>query len=294
MRLTIDWSFDTFLTVVTLAGSNEFAGRVALVTGGALGIGRGIARQFASAGALVAVADIQRGPAESLVSELAGSGVRATAVIGDVATTADAARMVAETVERLGRLDILVNNAGIAPPESMFRIEDTPEEVWDRIIGVNLKGAFLMAKYSLPHIRAAGGGVVVNIASVQGLQSQPCVPAYAASKGGLLSLTRNMALDYATDSIRVVAICPGTIDSELVRALARSERGDEDANVRRYGRVHPIGRIGTPDDVAAAVLFLASERASFITGEYLTVDGGLMAQGAWADSTGVGTRTNAE
>jgi NAD(P)-dependent dehydrogenase (short-subunit alcohol dehydrogenase family) len=124
------------------------------------------------------------------------------------------------------------------------------------------------------------------MASVQGLQSMPGVPAYAASKGGILSLTRNMALEYAREQIRVVAICPGTIDSELVRDLARNEDGDEEANIRRYGSAHPVGRIGTPEDIANAVLFLASHRASFITGEYLTVDGGFMAQGAWASSAG--------
>jgi NAD(P)-dependent dehydrogenase (short-subunit alcohol dehydrogenase family) len=166
------------------------------------------------------------------------------------------------------------------------RIEDLPEEAWDRIVGVNLKGVFLMSKHAIPQIRAAGGGVIVNLASVQGLQSMPGVPAYAASKGGVLSLTRNMALDYARERIRVVAICPGTIDSEMVRTSARAEGGDEDANVRRYGDFHPIGRIGQPEDIANAALFLASDKASFITGEYLCVDGGFMAQGAWASSAG--------
>jgi NAD(P)-dependent dehydrogenase (short-subunit alcohol dehydrogenase family) len=151
---------------------------------------------------------------------------------------------------------------------------------------VNLKGVFLMSKYAIPRLRASGGGVIVNMSSVQGLQSMPRVPSYAASKAGILSLTRNMALDYARERIRVVAICPGTIDSELVRELARAEGGDEEANVRRYGSFHPLGRIGTPADIAEAALFLASDRASFITGEYLTVDGGFMAQGAWASSAG--------
>jgi len=158
--------------------------------------------------------------------------------------------------------------------------------VWDRILGVNLKGTFLMSKYALPHIRAAGGGAVVNMASVQGLQSMPGVPSYAASKGGILSLTRNMALDYAPEGIRVTAICPGTIDSEMVRTSARAEGGDLDETLRRFGAFHPLGRLGRPEDIANAVLFLASERASFITGEYLCVDGGFMALGAWASSAG--------
>ena len=145
---------------------------------------------------------------------------------------------------------------------------------------------FLMSKYALPRIREAGGGAVINMASVQGLQSMPRVPSYAASKGGVLSLTRNMALDYAPEGIRVNAICPGTIDSEMVRTSARAEGGDIEANVRRYGAFHPLGRIGQPADIAEAVLFLAGDRSSFITGEHLNVDGGFMAQGAWATSAG--------
>jgi NAD(P)-dependent dehydrogenase (short-subunit alcohol dehydrogenase family) len=144
-----------------------------------------------------------------------------------------------------------------------------------------------MSKYALPHIRAQGpGGSVINMASVQGLQSMPGVPAYAASKGGVLSLTRNMALDYAPSGIRVNAICPGTIDSALVRDLARAEGGDLDANLVRYGAFHPLGRIGLPEDIAQTALYLASPRASFVTGIALVVDGGFMAQGAWATSAG--------
>ncbi len=264
----------------------EFDGKAVIVTGGAMGIGRGIARGFAAAGGTVAVADIDRASAENLAAELVAGGARAIAVIGDVSRAADAERMVTATMAQLGRLDILVNNAGIMPRDCYFRVEDTPEEVWDRIVGVNLKGVFLMSKYAIPQLRATGGGVIVNMSSVQGLQSMPGVPAYAASKGGILSLTRNMALDYAREGIRVVAICPGTIDSELVRDLARAEGGDEEANIQRYGSFHPLGRIGTPADIAQAVLFLASDRASFVTGTYLTVDGGFMAQGAWASSAG--------
>jgi len=265
----------------------DFDGKAALITGGALGIGRGIARAFAAEGARVAIADVNADAAEALAAELRATGADVVPVVGDVSLATDAARMVAETVEQLGRLDVLVNNAGIQPTDWYFRLEDMPEEVWDRILAVNLKGAFLMSKYALPRIRETGrGGVIVNMSSVQGLQSMPGVPAYAASKGGLLSLTRNMALDYAAEGIRVVSICPGTIDSELVRDLARAEGGDLEANLRRYGSFHPLGRIGRPEDVAQAVLFLASDRASFITGEYLSVDGGFMAQGAWASGAG--------
>ena len=265
---------------------SEFDGRAVLVTGGALGIGKGIVEAFAREGAAVAIADVAAAASASLVGSVTAAGGTAVATIGDVSNAADAERMVNECVAALGRLDILVNNAGIQPPDAYFRIEDTPEEVWDRILGVNLKGVFLMSKYAIPRIREAGGGAIINMASVQGLQSMPKVPSYAASKGGILSLTRNMALDYAAEGIRVNAICPGTIDSEMVRTAARTEGGDIEANLERYGAFHPLRRLGRPDDIAQAALFLASERASFITGTHLEVDGGFMAQGAWASSAG--------
>ena len=181
---------------------SEFTGKGVLVTGAALGIGRGIAEGFAARGR-------QRGhrgrqpvaAAETAAAAITAlGGGRAIATIGDVASAADAARMVAETVAAFGRLDVLVNNAGIQPAQWYQRIEDLPEEAWDRILGVNLKGVYLMSRFAIPEIRKQGGGAIVNMASVQGLQSMPGVPAYAASKGGVLSLTRNMALDYARDS----------------------------------------------------------------------------------------------
>jgi NAD(P)-dependent dehydrogenase (short-subunit alcohol dehydrogenase family) len=138
-------------------------------------------------------------------------------------------------------------------------------------------------------MRKRGGGVIINNASVQGLQSQPLVPAYAASKGGVLSLTRQMALDYASEGIRVVAICPGTIDTEMVRTVAAQEGGDIAQTLARYGAGHPIGRIGQGGDIAALVLFLASDAASFMTGTHVVIDGGLMAMGAWAGGAGAAT-----
>ena len=268
--------------------TTTFDGRAVLVTGGAMGIGRGIVDAFLDAGASVAIADIDgQAAAATAVSSAAGTG-RTMATVGDVSVAADAQRMVAETVAAFGRLDVLVNNAGIAPLDWYARLEDISEERWDRTLDVNLKSIFLMSRAAIPHIRAAGGGAIVNMASVQGLQSMPRVGAYAASKGGVLSLTRAMAMDYAHEGIRVVAICPGTIDSEMVRSIARSEGGDEAATIARFGASHPIGRIGTPADIGAAAVFLASDAASFITGESLSVDGGYMALGAWAGGAGAG------
>lgn len=264
-----------------------FDGKAVLVTGGALGIGRGIVDAFLAAGASVTVADIDRVAAGAAVREADGGATgRVIASVGDVSIAADAERMVAETVAAFGRLDVLVNNAGILPMAWYGSVEEIDEAIWDRVLDVNLKGMFLMSRAALPHIRAAGGGTIVNLASVQGLQSMPRVVAYAASKGGVLSLTRAMAMDHAHEGIRVVAICPGTIDSAMVRDIARAEGGDIEANVQRYGASHPIGRIGTPADIGSAAVFLASDAASFITGEALNVDGGYMALGAWASGAG--------
>ncbi|MCI0438935.1 MAG: glucose 1-dehydrogenase [Chloroflexi bacterium] len=263
-----------------------FDNRVVIVTGGALGMGSATAMEFAREGASVAVADINRRAGNALVSRMNGEGLKGLFVEADVARSADCQRVVRETAAAFGGVDILFNNVGIQPPDSYLNVEDTTEEMWDRILGVNLKSYFLMAKYAIPEMRKRGGGVIINNASVQGLQSMPLVPAYAASKGGVLSLTRQMALDYAKDRIRVLAICPGTIDTEMVRAVAAREGGDIEATLAEWGRSHPIGRIGTGQDIANVVLFLASDKASFMTGEYVCVDGGYMALGAWASGAG--------
>jgi NAD(P)-dependent dehydrogenase (short-subunit alcohol dehydrogenase family) len=265
-------------------------GRVALVTGGALGIGRGIALGFVAEGASVAIADTNRAAADILVAEISATGGRAIATTTDVSSAADAEASVTATLAAYGRLDVLVNNAGIQPVDQYKPLHLMPEDVWDRILDVNLKGAYLMSRFAIPALLESGHGVIVNMASVQGLQSMPGVGPYAASKGGLLSLTRNLAMEYAPQGLRAVAICPGTIDSEMVRTAARASGGDIDASLASFGRTHPLGRIGTPEDVANATVFLASDRASFITGDYLCVDGGYMAQGAWTGSaTGSGS-----
>ena len=263
-----------------------FDGKVAIVTGGAHGIGRATALAFAREGAKVVIADINAEAGKAAVSEIAREGHQARLVQSDVAVAAQCRRVVSDTVSAFGGGDILFNNVGIQPTSSYLNVEDTSEEVWDLVLGVNLKSYFLMSKYAIPEMRKRGGGVIVNTSSVQGLQSQKLVPAYAASKGGVLSLTRQMALDYASENIRVLAVCPGAIDTALVRALAAMEPGDPEETIRRWGRTHPLGRIGTGEDIANVVLFLASDKASFMTGEYVCVDGGYMALGAWAGAAG--------
>jgi NAD(P)-dependent dehydrogenase (short-subunit alcohol dehydrogenase family) len=177
---------------------------------------------------------------------------------------------------------VLFNNVGIQPAESYCNAENTTEAQWDRIMDVNVKSHFLMAKFGIPHMRARGGGVIINNASVQGLQSMPGVPPYAASKGACLSLTRQLAVEYAHERIRVLAICPGTIDTPLVRIALGRDPSTYAANLANAAKAHPLGRIGQPEEIANVVLFLASDGASFMTGEYVCVDGGMMAKGAWA------------
>jgi len=256
--------------------------KVVVVTGGALGIGRACAIEFAREGAQVTIADINEAAGRAAIKAIEALGGQGHLVIGDVARASECERVVRETVDRFGGLDVLFNNVGIQPQDSYRNVENTTEEMWDRILDVNLKSFFLMSKYALPEIRRRGGGAIINTASVQGLQSQRDVPAYAASKGGILSLTRQMALDYAAEGIRVLAVCPGSIDTDMVRAAAAREPDGLDAALARFGRSHPIGRIGTGQDIANVVLFLASDKASFMTGEYVCVDGGYMALGAWA------------
>jgi len=258
-----------------------FDGKVVIVTGGAKGIGRDTALAFGRQGAAVAVVDVDLDAGRSTVRDLTDEGGRGLLVSADVAVADECSSVISETVAAFGGIDVLFNNVGIQPLESYANVEGTTEEMWDRILSVNLKSCYLMSRVAIPEMRKRGGGVIVNTASVQGLQSMRLVPAYAASKGGILSLTRQMALDYASENIRVLAVNPGSIDTPLLRTKAELEPGDSDAIVRSWGKGHPLGRIGTGEDVANLVLFLASDGASFMTGESVNVDGGYMARGAW-------------
>lgn len=261
---------------------SEFQDKVVIVTGGAKGIGNGICLAFAREGARVLCADVDVKAGESLEAESGPLPGHIRYQAADVAQD-DACRGLAATaVSDWGGVDILCNNVGVQPVSSYQPAHEMPEETWDYILNVNLKSAFLMTRHCIPEMIKRGGGVIINTASVQGLQSTKGVCAYAASKGGILSLTRQLALEYADDNVRVLAVNPGTIDTPMVEESLQAMGGDETEHREQMSRAHPIGRIGTPGDIANAVLFLASEKASFMTGENVCVDGGMMAKGAWS------------
>ena len=257
--------------------------KVVIVSGGAHGIGKASALAFAREGYRVSVADIDRAAGERLAASSPSLSGEIMFIQADVSRSSEARDVVQRTVEAFGGVDILFNNVGIQPPDSYKTAELLDEAVWDRIMEVNAKSCFLLCKHAIPEMLKRSGGVIINNASVQALQSQKLVPAYAASKGAVLSLTRNLALDYADKHLRVVAICPGSVDTPMLRATAAlsSPQNPDDA-LAQWGANHPIGRIGRAEEIAEVVLFLASEKASFITGEFVCVDGGLMAKGAWA------------
>jgi NAD(P)-dependent dehydrogenase (short-subunit alcohol dehydrogenase family) len=257
--------------------------KVIIVTGGANGIGEAAVIAFAREGYRVAAADLDREAGERVRRNVDALPGEVIFVRADVSRADEARAVVEAAVSAFGAVDIVFNNAGIQPPESYRTVEHLDEDVWDRVMDVNVKSCFLVCKYAIPQMRKRGGGVIINNASVQGLQSQKLVPAYAASKGAVLSLTRNLALDYAGDNIRVVAICPGSVDTPMLRATAAlTSPQDIDRTLSDWGRTHPLGRIARAEEIAEVVLFLASDKASFITGEYICVDGGLMAKGQWA------------
>jgi NAD(P)-dependent dehydrogenase (short-subunit alcohol dehydrogenase family) len=245
--------------------------RVVLVTGAAYGIGRGIARLFSAHGHTVVIADRDTARGQALEDEFRRSGTKALFVQTDVRVEPDIQSLFERVSSTFGRLDVLCNNAGI---ERYKRPEDYTLDDWNAITETNLRGAFLCSKYGFPLLKQTHG-CIVNISSVQALANEPQISAYAASKAGLLGLTRGMALDFAADGVRVNAVCPGAIQTGMMEPFLK-DQPDPDEAVKAIGRTIPLGRVGQPEDIAEAVYFLCSQAASYVTGAALVVDGGLL------------------
>lgn len=257
---------------------NRLEGKVAVITGGARGIGRAIVEKVFAEGAHVVIADT--GPCEFL-EEMAPSGQGPTLSYQciDVTDGAGVGPVFQDVFAVHGRLDILVNNAGIAFDKP---IEETTEAEWDRMMNVNLKGVFLCAKYAIPLMRRTGGGAIVNIGSLEGLAANPRRTAYAASKGGVHALTRAVALDHGRDNIRCNAVCPGWINTPFNDSFFETLK-DQEAGRRAIIGLHPVGRMGLPEDVANTVCWLVSDESGFITGQEIVVDGGRLCRLPLAD-----------
>ncbi|MBI3831695.1 MAG: SDR family oxidoreductase [Planctomycetes bacterium] len=255
----------------------QLSNKVALITGGGTGIGRGIALAFAREGAAVAVTGRRKEPLLELVESIKhsrdGSAVRALAIAGDVSKPADAARMVEETVKAFGGLHLLVNNAGIAKFGNM---DLTADEDIDAMVGINLKGPMFLAKAAIPHLKKhkdSGGAAILNISSSVTSLALKNFAVYSATKAGLDHLTRCMALDYGGERIRVNAICPGVVDTPIFDTMM--PKAAVKKAMHSFAEAHPLGRVGTPEDIAAMAVFLCGPQASWITGAVVPVDGGI-------------------
>lgn len=251
----------------------QFAGKVALVTGSGSGIGRDCALGFAREGARVVVGDVSAEGGEETVRLIGEAGGEARFIRCDVSTSAEVEALIDGAVEAYGRLDCAVNNAGIEGTQAA--VADYPEDVWNRVININLNGVWLCMKHEIPRMLAQGGGAIVNMASILGLVGFANASAYVAAKHGVVGLTKTAAIEYAARGIRVNAVCPGFIETPMI------ERGLSAAPpevLRMIARLHPVGRLGRPEEIAAMVLWLCSDAASFVNGAALNVDGGYVAQ----------------
>ncbi|MCH2316280.1 MAG: glucose 1-dehydrogenase [SAR202 cluster bacterium] len=251
--------------------------KVALITGGGSGIGRACAEMFAREGAKVAVSDISLERAQATTQFVTSHGGEAIAISGDVSVGDDAQNMVSATVEKFGKLDVLVNSAGVSARNAMPK-GSSPEEVWDKVMDVNLKGTYMVSWHAVPEMAKSGGGSIINLSSIMGLVGYPVgmgggFNPYNPSKGGVLQFTRNLAIDSASKNVRVNCICPGYVETNLTSALTK----DAEA-LSRLETLHPIGRLGQPEEIAYAALYLASDESGFVTGTPLVVDGGYTAQ----------------
>jgi NAD(P)-dependent dehydrogenase (short-subunit alcohol dehydrogenase family) len=247
----------------------DFEGKVAIVTGGGSGIGEAVARAFAERGGSVVVADINQAAAEKVAKSLSNDGGSARPITGDVADPVAVEAMVQFAVESFGGLDVAVNNAGIGGP--LAATGDYPLDGWRKVIDVNLTGVFYCMRYQIPAMLARGGGAIVNVASIMGAVGTANSSAYVAAKHGVLGLTKAAAIEYATRNIRVNSVGPGFIETPLLTSTL------DEASLGAIAALHPIQRLGTSEEVAALIVFLASDQASFITGSYHLVDGGYTA-----------------
>ena len=254
-------------------GRGRLDGKSAVITGAAFGIGRATAERFAREGARLVLTDIQAEPLATFAADLRASGAEVETVAGDVSVTDDARRMIQTAVDRYGRLDILVANAGIIP---LGDVTESTAEDWDRVMAVDGRGMFLTCKFAIEAMLATGGGAIVCLSSISGVAGQKRQATYGPAKFVASGLTKHLAIEWAERGIRVNAVAPGTIRTERVKRLPEEPGGVE--YLQAIERMHPMGRIGEPAEVAAAILFLASDEASFITGAILPVDGGYLAQ----------------
>ncbi len=252
----------------------RFNGKVAIITGGTSGIGLATAELFSAEGARVVLMARSATRGKEAVERVTSAGGQAVFVHGDVSVSADCRQCVATAVEAYGRLDILFNNAGVIHVNR--NLVDTTEEEWDATLNSNLKGIFWMSKYAIPHI-AKNGGAIINNASIFGLVGGNGVAAYCAAKGGVINLTRSMAIDHAAQNIRVNCVCPGSVDTPLLEN-EMNDLGGVEKQLPKFASRHPMNRIASPKEIARAVAYLASDDASFVTGIALPVDGG---RAAW-------------
>ena len=257
-------------------------GKVAVITGGASGIGRATCILFAKEGASVVVSDIADKAGEELLALIKQSGGKAAYVHCDITKEADAKNLIERAVKEYGRLDILYNNAGIGMVKSL---PEMTEQEWDRIFNLNVKGAFFCSKYAIPQMKKQGGGTIINTASNWGFIAYPHWPAYCATKGAMVMLTKALAVDHAPDNIRVNCVCPGNVDTPL------QGKGKFDAATGRWGNFDEaikktMGRMAKPEEIANVVLFLASDESSFVTGAAVVADNGETARGGptWPSS----------